>query len=44
MRSTPCDSTAERPLAAMDFGRITMGSHLTLYLFGTLGQERFGFM
>jgi signal recognition particle receptor subunit beta len=29
---------------AMDFGRITMGSHLTLYLFGTPGQERFWFM
>jgi len=29
---------------AMDFGRITMGSHLVLYLFGTPGQERFWFM
>ncbi len=29
---------------AMDFGRITMGRHLVLYLFGTPGQERFWFM
>jgi signal recognition particle receptor subunit beta len=28
----------------MDFGRITIGSHLMLYLFGTPGQERFWFM
>ncbi|MFN0028384.1 MAG: GTP-binding protein [Acidimicrobiales bacterium] len=29
---------------AMDFGRITLGSDLVLYLFGTPGQERFQFM
>jgi hypothetical protein len=29
---------------AMDFGRITIDSSLKLYLFGTPGQERFGFM
>src|SRR5215467_4583165 len=29
---------------AMDFGRITMGSRLVLYLFGTPGQDRFWFM
>jgi uncharacterized protein len=29
---------------AMDFGRISIGSHLMLYLFGTPGQERFWFM
>jgi signal recognition particle receptor subunit beta len=29
---------------AMDFGRITIASHLMLYLFGTPGQERFWFM
>jgi uncharacterized protein len=29
---------------AMDFGRITIGRHLMLYLFGTPGQERFWFM
>jgi len=28
----------------MDFGRLTMGTHLVLYLFGTPGQERFWFM
>jgi uncharacterized protein len=29
---------------AMDFGRITLGSDLVLYLFGTPGQDRFHFM
>jgi len=29
---------------AMDFGRITLRTDLTLYLFGTPGQERFWFM
>jgi uncharacterized protein len=29
---------------AMDFGRITVGSDLVVYLFGTPGQERFWFM
>jgi len=29
---------------AMDFGRLTMSADLTLYLFGTPGQERFWFM
>jgi signal recognition particle receptor subunit beta len=29
---------------AMDFGRISLGSDLVLYLFGTPGQERFRFM
>jgi uncharacterized protein len=29
---------------AMDFGRITMGKRLVLYLFGTPGQDRFWFM
>lgn len=29
---------------AMDFGRITVGGELALYLFGTPGQERFEFM
>jgi signal recognition particle receptor subunit beta len=28
----------------MDFGRLTMGPSLVLYLFGTPGQERFWFM
>jgi signal recognition particle receptor subunit beta len=30
--------------AALDFGRITFGRDLVLYLFGTPGQERFSFM
>ena len=29
---------------AMDFGRITVDEELVMYLFGTPGQERFGFM
>ncbi|GGN96582.1 ATP-binding protein [Streptomyces albiflavescens] len=29
---------------AMDFGRITIGPELVLYLFGTPGQDRFWFM
>lgn len=29
---------------AMDFGRITVDDQLVLYLFGTLGQQRFWFM
>ncbi|MGO9217654.1 MAG: GTP-binding protein [Streptosporangiaceae bacterium] len=29
---------------AMDFGRITLGGHRVLYLFGAPGQERFWFM
>lgn len=29
---------------AMDFGRITVDDSLVLYLFGTPGQDRFGFM
>jgi uncharacterized protein len=29
---------------AMDFGRITVDDELVMYLFGTPGQERFGFM
>src|SRR6266566_4245569 len=29
---------------AMDFGRISFGDSLVLYLFGTPGQERFWFM
>lgn len=29
---------------AMDFGRITVDESLILYLFGTPGQDRFGFM
>ena len=29
---------------AMDFGRITLDGDLVMYLFGTPGQDRFGFM
>jgi uncharacterized protein len=34
----------ESTTVAMDFGRITMGDDLVLYLFGTPGQRRFWFM
>jgi signal recognition particle receptor subunit beta len=37
-------ATKTTTTVAMDFGRITMGSELILYLFGTPGQERFWFM
>ncbi|WP_018653326.1 GTP-binding protein [Actinomadura flavalba] len=33
-----------RTTVAMDFGRITLGGGVVLYLFGTPGQERFWFM
>jgi uncharacterized protein len=29
---------------ALDFGRLTIDDEITLYLFGTPGQDRFGFM
>jgi len=34
----------ETTTVAMDFGRITVGDDLVLYLFGTPGQRRFDFM
>jgi signal recognition particle receptor subunit beta len=37
-------SNKKTTTVAMDFGRITIGTHLVLYLFGTPGQERFWFM
>ena len=47
--STGVDDLAATPLkstttVAMDFGRITLGDDLVLYLFGTPGQRRFWFM
>jgi signal recognition particle receptor subunit beta len=43
------DDLAEKPgkvttTVAMDFGRVTIDAGLKLYLFGTPGQNRFGFM
>jgi signal recognition particle receptor subunit beta len=43
------DRTGEVPektttTVALDFGRITLDSEIVLYLFGTPGQDRFGFM
>ncbi len=37
-------STKTATTVAMDFGRITLGADLVLYLFGTPGQGRFQFM
>jgi small GTP-binding protein len=36
--------SGELTTVAMDFGRITVDDDLSLYLFGTPGQERFDFM
>ncbi len=37
-------NSEEVTTVAMDFGRITVDQDLSLYLFGTPGQERFDFM
>ncbi len=37
-------STKNTTTVAMDFGRLTIDENLVLYLFGTPGQDRFGFM
>lgn len=37
-------TTKTTTTVAMDFGRITIDDGLVLYLFGTPGQDRFGFM
>jgi signal recognition particle receptor subunit beta len=37
-------STKTTTTVAMDFGRITVDESLRLYIFGTPGQDRFGFM
>jgi signal recognition particle receptor subunit beta len=41
LEATPAKNTTT---VAMDFGRITLGEELVLYLFGTPGQRRFWFM
>ena len=38
------EKVKESTTVAMDFGRITVGDDLVLYLFGTPGQRRFDFM
>lgn len=38
------EKVKETTTVAMDFGRITVGGDLVLYLFGTPGQKRFDFM
>jgi uncharacterized protein len=38
------ESTKLTTTVAMDFGRVTIDESLKLYLFGTPGQTRFGFM
>jgi signal recognition particle receptor subunit beta len=37
-------ATKTTTTVAMDFGRITINEQMVLYLFGTPGQDRFGFM
>jgi signal recognition particle receptor subunit beta len=37
-------TTKTTTTVAMDFGRVTIDESLILYLFGTPGQDRFGFM
>src|SRR3954453_18623205 len=37
-------ATKKSTTVAMDFGRLTLGSDMILYLFGTPGQDRFWFM
>lgn len=37
-------TTKNSTTVAMDFGRLTVADGLVLYLFGTPGQDRFGFM
>lgn len=38
------DRGSERTTVAMDFGRLGVDPDMALFLFGTPGQERFGFM
>ena len=38
------ESAKQTTTVAMDFGRVTIDDNLRLYLFGTPGQTRFGFM
>lgn len=42
--SSPAEQIKDTTTVAMDFGRITVGDDLVLYLFGTPGQRRFDFM
>lgn len=42
--SSEAERVKEETTVAMDFGRITVGPDLVLYLFGTPGQRRFDFM
>jgi small GTP-binding protein len=42
--SSSAEKVKESTTVAMDFGRITVGNDLVLYLFGTPGQRRFDFM
>lgn len=42
--TSAAEKIKETTTVAMDFGRITVGADLVLYLFGTPGQRRFDFM
>jgi uncharacterized protein len=37
-------ATKTTTTVALDFGRVTIDEHVILYMFGTPGQDRFGFM
>ena len=41
---TRTNTTKRTTTVAMDFGRLTLGDDLLLYLFGTPGQDRFRFL
>ena len=43
-RLGPAGNAKATTTVAMDFGRVTIDESIILYLFGTPGQDRFGFM
>ncbi|MET9293967.1 ATP/GTP-binding protein [Streptomyces sp. NPDC003077] len=43
-RAAPGHESAGRPVAVVDFGRITIRTGLSLYLFGTPGEDRCRFL
>src|SRR6202167_1124764 len=44
VRPLRTEETLTTATVALDFGRLTLGSQIVLYLFGMPGQERFSFM
>jgi signal recognition particle receptor subunit beta len=41
---TPARAAKTTTTVALDFGRVTINDQMVLYLFGTPGQDRFGFL